>query len=123
MLQLFEAAAGRLERAGTRTGPHRGDGLRLAALRVVLLNRVDDRDFRRDDRLDVVAGHELDVVHREDVRRVRHRDRQRRAGAAERDDLIFLRGFGGNQLDDSRIDFKLGQVDRRNAVLAAEERR
>ena len=52
---------------------------------------------------------------------IRHRDRERRAGAAERDDLILLRGFGGNELDDRRVDFELREVDRRHAVLLAEK--
>ena len=90
--------------------------------RVVLRDRVDDRRLGRHDRLDVVARHELDVVHGEDVGRIRHRDRQRRAGAAERDDLVLLRGLGGNQLDDRRVDLELREVDRRDAVLLAEER-
>ena len=53
---------------------------------------------------------------------IRHRDRQRRAGAAQRDDLVLLRGVGGNQLDDGRVDLELREVDRGNAVLLAEER-
>ena len=64
-------------------------GARAAPLRVVPRDRVGDRGFGRDDRLDVVARHELDVVHGEDVGRVGHRDRQRRAGAAERHDLVL----------------------------------
>ena len=90
--------------------------------RVVARDRVGDRGFRGDDRLDVVARHELDVVHGEHVGRVDHRDRQRRAGAAERDDLVFLRGFRGDQLDDGRVDLELRQVDRGDAVLLAEQR-
>ena len=89
--------------------------------RVVLRDRVGDRRFRRHDRLDVVAGHELDVVHREDVGRIRHRDRERAAGAAERDDLILARGLGRDELDDRQIDLEARQIDRRNAVLLAEE--
>src|ERR1051325_3333160 len=92
-------------------------------LAVVLGDGVDDRGFRGDDRLDVVDRHELDVVHGEDVGRVRHRDRQRRARARQRNDLIFLRGFSGNELDDRRIDLELGERDRRDAVLLREERR
>ena len=42
--------------------------------------------------------------------------------AAERDDLVLLRGLGGNQLDDGRVDLELREVDRGNAVLLAEER-
>ena len=82
--------------------------LRPAALRSGSTSRsLGDGDFRRDDRLDVVAGHELDVVHREDVGRIRHRDGQRGAGAAERDDLILIGGVGGNELDDPRVDVEL----------------
>ena len=128
-LQLLEAAAGHLERAASRLlraglaplRAGRGPTAALAA-RVVLLDRVGDGDFRRDDRLDGVAGHELDVVHREDVGRVRHRDRERAAGTAQRDDLVLARGLGGNKLDDGEIDLELREVDGRNAVLLAEER-
>ena len=77
--------------------------------------------LRRHDRLDGVAGHELDVVHREDVGRIRHRDRERAAGAAERNDLVLARGLGGNQLDDGGVDLELREVDGRDAVLLAEE--
>ena len=89
---------------------------------VVLLDRVADRGLGGDDGLDVVARHELDVVEREDVGRIRHRDRQRRAGAADRDDLVLLGGLGRNQLEDRGVDVELGEVDEGNAVLAAEER-
>ena len=43
-------------------------------------------------------------------------------GAAERNDLVLLRGLGGNQLDDGRVDLELREVDRGDAVLLAEER-
>ena len=91
--------------------------------RVIARDGVGDRRLRRHDRLDVVARHELDVVHGEHVGRIGHRDRERRARSAERNDLIFLRGLGRDQLDDGRIDLELRQVDRRDAVLLAEERR
>ena len=42
--------------------------------------------------------------------------------AAERDDLVLLRGLGRDQLDDRRVDLELREVDRRDAVLLAEER-
>src|SRR5262249_61071823 len=70
---------------------------------------------------DVVSRHELDVVHGEDVRWIRHGDRQRRARARERDDLIFLRGIAGNELDDTGIDLELAERNGGNAVLLAEE--
>ena len=90
-------------------------------LAVILLNGLEDGGLGRHDRLDVVARHELDVVHGEHVGRVGHRDRQRRAGARERNDLVLLRGVGRNELDDGGVDFEFGERDRRNAVLAAEE--
>ena len=71
------AVDGRLRGARRSSRRRRGAGV---PRRVVLLDRVGDRGLRRDDRLDVVARHELDVVHGEDVGRIRHRDRQRRAG-------------------------------------------
>ena len=92
------------------------------AQRVVPRDRFADRRFRRDHRLNVVARHELDVVHGEHVGRIGHRDRQRRARSAERNDLVFLRGLGGDELDDGRIDLELGEVDRRHAVLLAQQR-
>ncbi len=79
------------------------------------------RRFRGHDRFDVVPRHELDVVHGEDVRRVRHRDRQRRAGAAQRDDLILVRRLDRNQLDDPGIEVELREVDGRDAVLLAQD--
>src|SRR5205085_7729941 len=69
-----------------------------------------------------VPGHELDVVHREDVGRVRHRDRQRAARSAQRNDLILPRRFGRDELDDREVDLEAGEVDGRDTVLLAEER-
>jgi hypothetical protein len=34
-----------------------------------------------------------------------------------------VRGFGGNELDDRRVDGKLGEIDRGYAVLLAQKRR
>ncbi len=91
-----------LERlAGDLEGARRRRGAAAGGLAVVPRDRLDDRGLGRDDRLDVVARHELDVVHGEHVGRVGHRDRQRGAGARERDDLVLLRGLGGNELDDA----------------------
>ena len=123
---LLERAGDHLERRGVVRGSPPaailrfllllrlgGDARRRRAGRVVARDRVGDRRLGRDHRLDVVARHELDVVHGEHVGRVGHRDRQRRAGAAERDDLVLLRGLRRDQLDDRRIDLELRQVDRR----------
>ena len=90
---------------GVAAGPRR----RLQV--VVLLDRLAEGRLRRHDRFDVVARHELDVVHGEHVGRIGHRDGQRRARSAEGDELILLRGVGGNQLDDRGIDLELPDDD------------
>ena len=88
---------------------------------VVAVDRAADRLFGGDDRLDVVAGQELDVVEREDVRGVRGRDDQRRAGAIDGHDAVLGRDVLGNQLDHGGLDFELVEIDRRNAVVARHE--
>ncbi len=88
---------------------------------VGLLDAFEDRAFGRDHRLDVEAGHELDIVHGEDVGRIHHGDGQRSADPAQRQNLVTLRGFERNQLYDRRINFKVGEIDGRNAVLAGEK--
>jgi hypothetical protein len=93
-----------------------------AVAAVVLLDRLHHCGLGGDHRLDVVARHELDVVHGEHVGRVGHRDRERCAGARQRHDLVLLRGLGGHQLHDRRIDLELAERDRRHAVLLAQER-
>jgi hypothetical protein len=75
----------------------------------------------RDDDLDVVAGEELDVVDREDVRRVGRREDQRRARAVHRDHRVLLRDLFGDQLDHRGVDVELVQVDVRDAVLLRDE--
>ena len=110
---FFRLLLGRLLR-------HLGGGRRR---RVVALDGVGDGRFRRDHRLHVVARHELDVVHGEHVRGIGDGDREGRARPAQRNDLIFLRRVRRDQLDDRLIDLELRQVDRRHAVLLAEQRR
>ena len=90
---------------------------------VVPVDRVLEGDLRGDDRLDVVAGHELQVVHREDVRRVGHRDGERRAGLVDREDVVLARDLGGDELQDVRVDLEVRQVDRRHAELRGERLR
>ena len=70
---------------------------------VVLLDGLHDRRLRSDDGLNVVAGHELDVVHGEHVGRIDHRDGQVRSGSRERDNLVLLSCFGWDELDDRGI--------------------
>jgi hypothetical protein len=88
---------------------------------VVLLDRLADGDLAGHHGLDVVPGHELDVVHGEDVRRVRHADGQRGAGAVDRQDEVLLRHLGGNEVDHRLVDLEVPQVDRRHAVLLGQE--
>ena len=88
---------------------------------VGLVDALDDGAFRSHDRLDIEAGHELDIVHGKNVGGIHHGDGERSADAAERQDLIALRGFVGNQLDDCGIDFKIGKIDGRHAILAREK--
>ena len=88
---------------------------------VGLLDARQDGAFRSHDRLDVEAGHELDVVHGEDVRGIDHGDGERRAHAAQRKNLVALGGLKRNQLDDGRVNFEIRKIDGGNAVLAREE--
>ena len=97
---------------------HVGEGRRLV---VVLVDRGLDRDFRRDDDLDVVAGEELDVVDREDVRGVGGGEDQRGAGAVDRNHGVLERHLLRDQLDDVAVDLELGEFDRRQAVLLRDE--
>ena len=87
---------------------------------VVVVDGGLDGDLGGHDRLDVVAGHELDVVHGEDVRRVGHRDRDRGAGLVDREDVVLARDVGRDELDDARVDLEVGEVDRRDAELLRE---
>ncbi len=76
-----------------------------------------DGGLRRHHRLHVEAGHKLDIVHREDVGRIGHRDRERRSHARKRHNLIADCGFLRDKLDNGWIDFVELQIDRRDAVL------
>ncbi len=89
---------------------------------VKLPDRFADGRFRRNHRLHVESGHELDIVHGEDVGRIRHRDRQRRSHAGKRHDLVANGGLLRNQFDDRGVYFVEFEVDRRNAVLAGQHR-
>ena len=88
---------------------------------VGLLDAFENRAFRGHHRLNVEAGHELDIVHGEDVGGIDHGDGQRSADAAQRQNLVTLGSFERNQLDDRGIDFKIGKIDGGNAVLPGEK--
>src|SRR5215469_198666 len=93
----------------------------LLAASVSLFDAGDNRAFRRHHRLDIEAGHELDVVHGKDVGGIHHGDGERSSHAAQGKNLVTLGGFKGNQLDHRRIDFEIGEIDGGNAVLPGEE--
>ena len=88
-----------------------------ALLRVVLLQRLLDGLLAGDDDLDVVAGEELDVVDGVDVGGVAHRQDQRGAGAVDRNALVLLGDFLGDEFHHLAVDVEFFQVDGRNAVL------
>jgi hypothetical protein len=97
--------------------------LDLARLRVVARDRLLHARLRDDHRLDVQPRHELDVVHGEDVRRVDHRQSQRRPDAREGEDRVLVGHLARDEPDDRVLDVERLQVDRRNPVLAREHGR
>ena len=102
---------------------HLGEFFFALRLAVELRDGLGDGRLGGHHRLHVEAGHELDVVHREDVGRIGHRDGQRRADARERNDLVADRRILRDQLDDGGIDFVILQIDGGNAVLAGKHTR
>jgi hypothetical protein len=71
-----------------------------------LLDGLLHARFRDDDRLYVQASHKLNVVHREDVRGVNHRQRQRRADARERQHRIFVGHFARDEANHRGVNVK-----------------
>ena len=88
---------------------------------VCLLDARENRAFRSDHRLDIEAGHELDIVHGEHVRRIDHGDGERCTHSAQRKDLVAFRSLKRDQLDDGRINFEVGKIDCGHAILARKE--
>ena len=81
---------------------------------VVAVDRRTDLRLGGEHRLDRVTGHELDVVHREHVGRVQHRDGDFGAGFRHRHDRVFAGNVGRDDLDDRLVDLDLAEVDGRN---------
>src|SRR6266566_4285404 len=96
-----------------------GDGLRLRL--VVPVDRLLDRRLRRDQWQHLEVRHERDVVEREHVRGIRHRERQRVPHLPDRDDLVLARDRRRHELEHVRIDVELSECDRRDAVLSRQE--
>ena len=83
-------------------------------------NGFTDGRLRRHHRFHVESGHELDIVHREDVRGIGHRDSENGTNARERNHLVTQRRILRDELDDVGIDFVILQIDRGNPVLAGQ---
>ena len=60
----------------------------------------------------------MDIVHGEDVGGIDHGDGEQISNALERQNLVALRGFVRNQLDNGGVDFKIRESDRGYAGLA-----
>ena len=88
---------------------------------VVALDRGLDRGVGADDRLDVQARHELDVVDRVDVRRVGHRDDQAVARLLHRDQHVLLCDLAWDESDDRGVDLEVVERDRWHSVLFGEK--
>ena len=67
---------------------------------VRLFNSFQNGSFRSHHRLNVEAGHELDIVHGEHIGGINHGNRERGAYSAQRKNLISLGSFVRDQLDD-----------------------
>ena len=96
---------------------HEVGDLRVHGALVELLDGALERELSPDDREDVVARDELEVVEDAEVRRVRHGDGERAAVALEGEDEMLDREVGRDQLGDARVDLELGEVDRGHLVL------
>ena len=102
---------------------HLGELFFALRLAVELGNGFGNRRLGGHHRFDVEAGHELNVVHGEDVGRIGHRNGQRRANPRERNDLVADGSVLRDQLDDGGVDFVILQIDGGNAVLAGKHTR
>ena len=109
--------------SGGRTATALTAQLQRTVRPVVLVDRFLEGRLGGHDRLHVVAGHELDVVHGEHVGRVGHGDGERGPGTRERQDLVLARRLGGDDLDDGGVHLEVVEVDRRDAILARKQAR
>ena len=88
---------------------------------VGFLDALHDGGFRRHYRLNVEAGHKLDIVHGEDVGWIDHGDGQRRAYPAEWQNLISLGGLMRDQLHYRGVNLEEGKIDGGHAILAGKK--
>ena len=95
----------------------------VGVLAVVLVDGVAQRVFAGDDREDVVAGDELQIVDDAQVGRIGHRDGERAALALEREHQMALRQLGRDQLRDACVDFEVREVDGGHTELPGQHAR
>jgi hypothetical protein len=84
-------------------------------------DRLADGRLRGHHRQDLEVCHEGDVVEREDVGRIRHRQREGAADPLDREHLVLLRDVDGDQPERLSVDVEVGQGDGGDAVLAGQE--
>src|SRR6185436_4520676 len=77
--------------------------------------------FRRDARLHLAAGDELDVVDREDVGGIRHGHREAAPRAGDRNRLELVRDVGGKDPRQRWIGIEVAEVDRWDSIELGEE--
>ena len=118
-LGIVRSAAERLHLADRRIETATVARTRAGAAVVVPGDGRGHGSLRRHQRLDGATGPEPHVIERGDVAGIGHRDRQRRAGAPQRHDLMLASRAGRYQLQEGGLDLEPRQVDRTHAVLRA----
>ena len=89
---------------------------------VVLLDGREDVVLRRDRRLDLAAGDDPEVVEREDVLRVGHRDHEHVVAQLDRHESVARREFLGHDDNGGRLGLALGEIDVLDADLLRHDR-
>jgi len=84
------------------------------------LDRLADRHLGRDQRQDLQIGHKGDVVEREHIGGIRHRQGQHVAHPLDRQDVVLLGNLGGHETQSFGVDLQLRERDRGDPVLARE---
>ena len=89
---------------------------------VIAIDGSTKRRLGSDHRLDVVAGHELDVVHREDVGWIDHRESDLGTGLRYWKDRVLPGNVRRNDLNHRFVDPDILEIDRRDTEVLGKER-
>ena len=84
------------------------------------LDPLADRHLGRDQRQDLQVCHEGDVVEREHIGRIRHRQGQHVAHPLDRQDSVLLGNLRWHEIQSFRVDLQLRDRDQGDPVLARE---